>query len=143
MQNTLICSISRNCDFSELLVGNWGEPLKGDIFPMAQLLFSVTVFSKRCFSLVRNGNIMRRAKNITVAVTERAYFEARVYAAKHRMSVSGCVEFILANLPLLSQAVRNLVAEAPTSAPIPLAHPTKGGSSTPSPGKSDPNSVKK
>ena len=56
---------------------------------------------------------MRRTKNITVAISERTYYEARVHAAQHQMSVSALTQFLLANLPLLSTAIRNLIAENP------------------------------
>ena len=56
---------------------------------------------------------MRKTKNVTVAISERAYSEARVYAAQRQMSVSGLVQFHMENLPLLSRAIQNLIAEYP------------------------------
>jgi len=67
---------------------------------------------------------MRKTKNITVAVTERKYHQARIYAASREMSVSALVEFLLEHLPLVSKAVRNLIAENPNfgSNPARLPH---------------------
>jgi hypothetical protein len=79
--------------------------------------------SSGLLSLSRNGNIMRKTKNITVALTERNYHKARVYAVNHQISVSGLVEFFLENLPLLSQAIRNLVAKDPNFGNTPLRRP--------------------
>ena len=56
---------------------------------------------------------MRKTKNITVAVSERSYFEARVYAARRSMSLSAFVGFLLEHLPLISPAVKGLVAKDP------------------------------
>jgi hypothetical protein len=44
---------------------------------------------------------MRKTKNITIAISEHTYYEARVYAAQDHMSVSSVVQFLLENLPLL------------------------------------------
>jgi hypothetical protein len=54
---------------------------------------------------------MRKTKNITVAVSERSYFMARVHAAQHKQSVSSMVQFILEHLPMLSPAIRKLREE--------------------------------
>jgi hypothetical protein len=54
---------------------------------------------------------MRKTKNITVAVSERSYFKARVHAANNNKSVSALVEFILEHLPMLSPAIRKLKEE--------------------------------
>lgn len=44
---------------------------------------------------------MQKTKNITVAVPERSYYEARIYAARRNMSLSRMVGFLLEHLPLL------------------------------------------
>jgi hypothetical protein len=51
---------------------------------------------------------MRETKNITVAVSERSYFKARVHADNHNTSVSALVGFILEHLPVLSPAIKKL-----------------------------------
>jgi hypothetical protein len=56
---------------------------------------------------------MRRTKNITVAVTERAYWEARVFAARKDTSVSGLVQFVLDHLALLPEAIDFLQKKDP------------------------------
>ena len=56
---------------------------------------------------------MRKTRNVTVAVTEKSYCEARVLAARHDVSLSYLVGFILENLPLLSRAITTLRAEDP------------------------------
>jgi hypothetical protein len=66
---------------------------------------------------------MRKTRNITVAVTERAYWEARVFAARKDKSVSGVVQFLLEHLPLLAQAIGNLLEEDPNFGSEPLARP--------------------
>jgi hypothetical protein len=73
---------------------------------------------------------MRKTKNITVAVSESKYNVARVYAAQRQTSVSALVQFLLENLPLLSRAIRNLIAENPNfcgSEPARLPHERKQG----------------
>ncbi len=64
-------------------------------------------------SLSAKREHLRRTKNITVAVSERTYYDARLYAAGRRMSISATVQFLLENLPLVTQAVRKLVSEDP------------------------------
>lgn len=66
---------------------------------------------------------MRKTKNITVAVSERSYFMARVHAARHNQSLSAMVGFILENLPLLSEAIRNLLAADPDFGSTPSRQP--------------------
>ena len=56
---------------------------------------------------------MRRTRNITVAVPERSYYEARIHAARHNMSLSGMVGFLLEHLPLISPSIGNLLAADP------------------------------
>jgi hypothetical protein len=56
---------------------------------------------------------MRKTKNITVAVAERSYYEARVHAARHSMSLPALVGFLLEHMPLLSPAVKGLRAKDP------------------------------
>jgi len=56
-------------------------------------------------------------------VTERSYLKARVHAANHNQSVSAMVGFILENLPLLSQAIRNLLAADPEFGSTPSRQP--------------------
>ena len=48
-----------------------------------------------------------------VAASERSYYEARVYAARYGLSLSAAVGFLLNNLPLISQAVKDLRAKDP------------------------------
>lgn len=66
---------------------------------------------------------MRKTKNITVAVSERKCNVARVYAAQRQTSISALVEFLLENLPLLSRAIRNLIAENPNFGSEPARQP--------------------
>jgi hypothetical protein len=56
---------------------------------------------------------MTKTKNITVAVPEVVHYHARVYAAKHQMTLSGMVGYLLKNLPAVSRAVRKLLDEDP------------------------------
>lgn len=56
---------------------------------------------------------MKKVKNITVAIPERSYYEARIHAARHNMSLSSMVGFLLEHLPLIAPAVKNLLAANP------------------------------
>ena len=56
---------------------------------------------------------MTKTKNITVAIPERSYYEARVYAAQRNMSLSRLVGFLLEHMPLISPAVGKLLAANP------------------------------
>ncbi len=53
-------------------------------------------------SRLRTGHLMRKTRNITVAVSERNYTKVRIHAARHNTSVSALVGFILEHLPVLS-----------------------------------------
>ena len=56
---------------------------------------------------------MTKTKNITVAIPDRSYYEARVYAAQRNMSLSRMIGFLLEHLPLISPAVGKLLAANP------------------------------
>jgi hypothetical protein len=48
-------------------------------------------------------------KNITIAVTDAVYHDARVWAARRNTSISATVQDILENLPILSRAMRAML----------------------------------
>jgi hypothetical protein len=54
-------------------------------------------------------------KNITVAVSDDAYRQARIWAAKNDTSVSAVVQDLLQNLPCLARAARAFTAGLPAS----------------------------
>jgi hypothetical protein len=56
---------------------------------------------------------MKRTGNITVCVSENTYHQERVWAARHRTSISAVVQFLLENLPAVSRAVHSLREEDP------------------------------
>jgi hypothetical protein len=56
---------------------------------------------------------MTKTKNVTVAIPERSYYEARIHAARHSMSLSCMVGFLLQHLPLIAPAVGNLLKANP------------------------------
>lgn len=57
---------------------------------------------------------MRKTKNLTLAITEQAYREARIHAAERNQSLSSFVQFVVEHLPQLTKAVSNLKGEDPT-----------------------------
>jgi hypothetical protein len=65
------------------------------------------------------GAIMR---NITVAVSDDSYRQARIWAAKNDTSVSAIVQDLLLNLPGLARVARSFTAGLPTSAQSPDSH---------------------
>jgi hypothetical protein len=54
-----------------------------------------------------------RTRNVTVAIPEHLYREARLWAARYDYSLSGAVGFILEHLSDLTRAVRYLDKENP------------------------------
>ena len=56
---------------------------------------------------------MKRTRNITVCVSESTYHQARVWAARHRTSISAAVQFLLENLSDVSRAIHYLREEDP------------------------------
>ena len=56
---------------------------------------------------------VRKTKNITVCVSVQAHYHARVWAARHHMSLSSAIKCLLENLPAVSEAFRRLLAENP------------------------------
>jgi hypothetical protein len=55
-------------------------------------------------------------RNITVAVGDDSYRQARTWAAKNDTSVSAVVQDLLLNLPRLARLVRSFNAGLPASA---------------------------
>lgn len=55
-------------------------------------------------------------RNITVSVNDKAYREARVWAAKRDTSISAVVAWLLQNLPGLKVAQRGFPLESPPAA---------------------------
>jgi hypothetical protein len=55
-------------------------------------------------------------RNITVAVSDDSYRQARIWAAKNDTSVSAAVQDLLLDLPRLARLVRSFNAGLPTSA---------------------------
>ena len=55
----------------------------------------------------------RKTRNITVAIPEDQYRQARRWAAHYDHSLSAAVGFLIENLPDLSRAVRYLKSENP------------------------------
>ena len=51
-------------------------------------------------------------KNITVTVTDEAYRQARIWAARHDTSLSATVQYLIENLPGLRVANRAFPAKA-------------------------------
>jgi hypothetical protein len=58
-------------------------------------------------------------RNITVAVSDDSYRQARIWAAKNDTSVSAVVQELLFNLPGLARAARSFAAGLPATAPNP------------------------
>ncbi len=56
---------------------------------------------------------MQKTKNVTVAIPERSYYEARIHAARHNMSLSAMVGFLLEHLPLIAPAIGKLLEANP------------------------------
>jgi hypothetical protein len=56
-------------------------------------------------------------RNITVAVSDDAYRQARIWAAKNDTSVSAVVQDLLLNLPGLARVARCFTAGLPESNP--------------------------
>ncbi|MGA2217278.1 MAG: hypothetical protein ABSG51_04280 [Terracidiphilus sp.] len=68
-------------------------------------------------------------KNITVSVNDKAYHDARVFAAKRDTSVSAIVTYVLQNLPSLAAFLRGSSLEnppqnPPQTAPAPPQNPS-------------------
>jgi hypothetical protein len=61
-------------------------------------------------------------KNITVAVSDDAYRQARIWAAKNDTSVSAVVQDLLQNLPGLARVARTFTAGLP-AVPTPPPSP--------------------
>jgi hypothetical protein len=62
-------------------------------------------------------------RNITVAVSDDSYRQARIWAAKNETSVSAVVPDLLHNLPALARVARSSTAAMPAPAPTPGSHP--------------------
>ena len=56
-------------------------------------------------------------RNITVAVSDNSYRQARIWAAKNDTSVSAVVQDLLLNLPGLARVARSFTAGVSTSTP--------------------------
>ncbi len=57
-------------------------------------------------------------RNITVAVSDDSYRQARIWAAKNDTSVSAVVQDLLLNLPGLARVARSFTAGMPTPPPV-------------------------
>jgi hypothetical protein len=57
-------------------------------------------------------------RNITVAVSDDSYRQARIRAAKKDTSVSAVVQDLLLNLPGLARVARSFTAGMPTPPPV-------------------------
>ena len=62
-------------------------------------------------------------RNITVAVSDDAHRQARIWAAKNDTSVSAIVQDLLQNLPGFARVARTFTASLPASASIPNSGP--------------------
>jgi hypothetical protein len=58
-------------------------------------------------------------RNITVAVSDDAYRQARIWAAKNDTSVSAVVQDLLQNLPGFARVARTFTAGLPAPASLP------------------------
>ena len=54
-----------------------------------------------------------KTRNLTLAVSEEIYYNARLFAAERGMSLSQAVGFLLENLPAVTRAVRQMLEENP------------------------------
>jgi hypothetical protein len=54
-----------------------------------------------------------KTRNVTLAVSEEAYRDARLWAARHGFSLSGSLGFLLENLAVISKAVRQIHKDDP------------------------------
>ncbi len=54
-----------------------------------------------------------KTRNVTLAVSEEAYRDARRWAAHHDFSLSGSLGFLLENLAVISKAVRQIHKDDP------------------------------
>ena len=61
-------------------------------------------------------------RNITVAVSDDSYRQARIWAAKNDTSVSAVVQDLLLNLPGLARVARSFTAGMPAPTPTPDSH---------------------
>jgi hypothetical protein len=57
-------------------------------------------------------------RNITVAVSDDSYRQARIWAAKNDTSVSAVVQDLLLNLPGLARVARSFTAGMTTPPPV-------------------------
>jgi len=57
-------------------------------------------------------------RNITVAVSDTAYRDARVWAARHDTSISAAVQYLIERLPRLPIAQRGFPVPNPDSAVV-------------------------
>jgi hypothetical protein len=65
-------------------------------------------------------------RNITVAISDQTYTQARVWAAQRDTSVSAVVEYLLKTLPGIPKAAREFPEPypvAPNASPAPSANP--------------------
>lgn len=60
---------------------------------------------------------MRTTRNITLAIPEEIYREARSYVVRRGMSLSYAVRYLLSHLPKVDQAVRKLAEDPDFGAP--------------------------
>jgi hypothetical protein len=58
-------------------------------------------------------------RNMTVAVSDDSYRQARIWAAKNDTSVSAVVQDLFLNLPGLARVARSFTAGIPTPPPGP------------------------
>jgi hypothetical protein len=68
--------------------------------------------------------MLTRTKNLTLAIPEETYLRARLYSVGRRTSLSQAVRYLLENLPELTAAVRQLVAERRAQAAAALPAPS-------------------
>jgi hypothetical protein len=86
------------------------------------LAHTINKQSKSAKSTKSKGETMR---NITVAVSDDSYRQARIWAAKNDTSVSAVVQDLLLNLAGLARVARTFTAGLPTSASRPNSTPEK------------------
>jgi hypothetical protein len=83
----------------------------------------IEVVSANAVTPIPVCEIRTMMKKITVAVHERTYHQARVWAAEHDTSLSAVVAYLLETLPGIPRAARAFPSPQSPSAPTPTALP--------------------
>ena len=100
-------------------MGNYEpQPSPSAVGPTANVLHIIIVSRRTMETTIQNPAKSRgpTMRNITVAVSDDSYRQARIWAAKNDTSVSAAVQDLLLDLPRLARLVRSFNAGLPTSA---------------------------